>query len=634
VLIIPTGYEPAVGFSSQQLPGDKSEKACDLPLLENSPASWPVLVTSGSSIYDPDVGLRIHEAERFDAFLARLQVRIRCTKSKLSINSGDLVIGFHRTLRIPEDGTTHQLPADFGRFHLSNMALYDAKLRKSGNASLIDMANKGGVFFPAYQREAMWISFQSRKREKYAVRVFVGGVNAISGRLWDAPRPVDAKQDYVVVPPQMWLDGIAVGKGTVGQFVAMPIGSGYSVEKQITGKEDVGGLQLEITPSSANLLFTRYPALSSSPSNSDEFELQQCPRDCGISPGTDVFLTKDGNSSVFMDGKIRDSRPHMLRELEGNWLKSEPRPVLVALYPVKLSITFPSLFKTRRLTTKEFSPFNNVLEVIIEVNEGTSHLVLFHDLFHGKTKAPLNDNASLLEAGLVLHPEIIARRNRSRKSDEDSTISFRPGCSARGLRYFLMAPISFLCPRLTQWSCCQVETEDCETGSDHDPSNYQSTSLRDRPTGSHTPPVESWAMGIAAGGLLRQRILPDINRDWHTWNKSATCLVSVQLLNTVAYESLTGKLAPPTPITAEAYVEAGIPFYAEKYKDGSEAGVDGAAEFGKLKSVAQIDTQKGVASGADITVSTRVACSACTRKLCDCMYALRPFGHLVLVDRC
>jgi hypothetical protein len=28
----------------------------------------------------------------------------------------------------------------------------------------------------------------------------------------------------------------------------MPLGGGYSVEKQVTGKEDVGGIQMEIMP--------------------------------------------------------------------------------------------------------------------------------------------------------------------------------------------------------------------------------------------------------------------------------------------------------------------------------------------------------------------------------------------------
>lgn len=41
---------------------------------------------------------------------------------------------------------------------------------------------------------------------------------------------------------------IATAEWTVRQFVAMPVGSGYSLEAQITGEEMMGGLQFEITP--------------------------------------------------------------------------------------------------------------------------------------------------------------------------------------------------------------------------------------------------------------------------------------------------------------------------------------------------------------------------------------------------
>ncbi|UCF21547.1 MAG: hypothetical protein JSU87_09245, partial [Gemmatimonadota bacterium] len=52
----------------------------------------------------------------------------------------------------------------------------------------------------------------------------------------------------VVVPAQPWLDGYAVEKGVIRQFVAMPLGSGYSAEAQITGREEHGGLQVIVYP--------------------------------------------------------------------------------------------------------------------------------------------------------------------------------------------------------------------------------------------------------------------------------------------------------------------------------------------------------------------------------------------------
>lgn len=107
------------------------------------------------------------------------------------------------------------------------------------------------------EREAMWISFTSKS--KFAIKVYVGGVNAISGepsietehtkqrrhKLLSSGKPI---QDYVVTPQQLWLDGVASQDGKVRQFVAMPIGSGYSVEAQITGADLIHGLQIEVVP--------------------------------------------------------------------------------------------------------------------------------------------------------------------------------------------------------------------------------------------------------------------------------------------------------------------------------------------------------------------------------------------------
>jgi hypothetical protein len=39
----------------------------------------------------------------------------------------------------------------------------------------------------------------------------------------------------MVSPEQPWLDGFAIEKGVIRQFVAIPLGNGYSVEEQVTG---------------------------------------------------------------------------------------------------------------------------------------------------------------------------------------------------------------------------------------------------------------------------------------------------------------------------------------------------------------------------------------------------------------
>jgi hypothetical protein len=78
-----------------------------------------------------------------------------------------------------------------------------------------------------------------------AVKVGVGGVNAVSGKRWDA-KLQSRPQDYLVVPNQPWLDGINAGAGFIRQFVAMPLGRGYTVEAQVTGREEEGGIQLVV----------------------------------------------------------------------------------------------------------------------------------------------------------------------------------------------------------------------------------------------------------------------------------------------------------------------------------------------------------------------------------------------------
>jgi hypothetical protein len=134
----------------------------------------------------------------------------------------------------------------------------------------------------------MWILFSCEKRDRFVIRTFVGGVNAISGEpltgdmtsmLKMLNSVTDEKQDYLVVPKQHWLDGIATTPGVIKQFVATPMLSpeqqetrrvqrrerglsgfqtptrrqtdfelGASIELQVTGYDKTGGLQLAIIP--------------------------------------------------------------------------------------------------------------------------------------------------------------------------------------------------------------------------------------------------------------------------------------------------------------------------------------------------------------------------------------------------
>jgi hypothetical protein len=148
---------------------------------------------------------------------------------------------FQRTLRIPDDGRAYPLPPGLGRFPLRHVEDHAARLPESWVA-------RGGVLFPMYQAEAMWIAF--RGRYPFAVKIAAGKINAVSGERWSPGLNRDP-QDYCVLPDQPWLDGYAVEKGVIRQFVAMPLGQGYTAEEQLTGAAEWGGLQVVAYPMKA-----------------------------------------------------------------------------------------------------------------------------------------------------------------------------------------------------------------------------------------------------------------------------------------------------------------------------------------------------------------------------------------------
>jgi hypothetical protein len=151
---------------------------------------------------------------------------------------GGVAVRFVRTLRLPETGT-HPLPPGLGEFPVRRVADFPDTVPEEWRA-------RGGVMLPVYLREAMWLSFAGTA-EPAALQVGVGKVCAVSGKPW-SDRLSRNPQNYVVLPRQPWLDGINSGKGTVRQFVAVPLGLGATVEGQVTGEEVWGGVQLQSFP--------------------------------------------------------------------------------------------------------------------------------------------------------------------------------------------------------------------------------------------------------------------------------------------------------------------------------------------------------------------------------------------------
>lgn len=154
-------------------------------------------------------------------------------------------VSFQRTLRIPDDNQDYPLPAGLGRFPMWPVDDFPVPER---------WREHGGVFFPMYQSEAMWIELNSLVWPAYpfALKIAAGKINAVTGAPWTNELTQDP-QDYLVLPTQPWLDGFNVAEGIVRQFIAAQLGAGHTAEEQLTGEAQWGGLQVIAYPMKAEV---------------------------------------------------------------------------------------------------------------------------------------------------------------------------------------------------------------------------------------------------------------------------------------------------------------------------------------------------------------------------------------------
>lgn len=179
---------------------------------------------------------------------------------------GGLGLNFQRTCRVPV-GQRNSLPAGLGNFPVYKVQDFRSGCPKEWQ--------EGGYFFPMYRQEAMWINFQRGYHEQpKALIIGAGNINAVTGKPFDPTKDkmgraeggkrgkkgkkgkqkvqtgqagldikLEKEQNYLIVPPQPWLDGWKAEDNKVYQFVAAEMGSGETVEGQITGEEVIGGIQ-------------------------------------------------------------------------------------------------------------------------------------------------------------------------------------------------------------------------------------------------------------------------------------------------------------------------------------------------------------------------------------------------------
>ena len=92
--------------------------------------------------------------------------------------------------------------------------------------------------------------------------------------------------------------------------------------------------------------------------------------------------------------------------------------------------------------------------------------------------------------------------------------------------------------------------------------------------------------GVAAGGLIKQCIIEDVNAA-STWDREQTICFNVQILNSLLFKQVTGMSPPETPVSAATYAAHGLPFF-KIYSETSNVNGD----FTGVKSVKEIDKEK------------------------------------------
>jgi Holliday junction DNA helicase RuvB subunit len=382
----------------------------------------------------------------------------------LAIRNDQLLIGrhtrisFNRTLRIPEDGRAYPLPAGFGRLPILRVEDYAERVPEQ-------WLEQGGFIIPLYQREALFLEFAGVQWRPTIGKVSVGRVNAISGKEHDL-KIRSHRQDYVVIPDQHWLDGINSGNGLVRQFVAMPLGRGYTVEAQVTDEEKYGGFQLAI-----------------------------------FDPRSGRFPEQD---------------------------------------PDETKAAATALAKRARRAAQE--------ELLKGLPEASVKMI----------RAVQEKHYSDAAKSLGLNADEVLRQIKSLR------LHFEKVLGTEGFDGLI--PKAHLQERVLDTTQAQFMPA------------------------SREQEVE---MGIAAGGTIKQQILED-TYGAESWDEAAFRDVAIHIVNSEVYQQITGREAPPSPISAEQYRRFNIPWYSD-YKEKTPS-LSPVAMFKRVLSVGQIDNSRGIAT--------------------------------------
>ena len=100
---------------------------------------------------------------------------------------------------------------------------------------------------------------------------------------------------------------------------------------------------------------------------------------------------------------------------------------------------------------------------------------------------------------------------------------------------------------------------------------------------------KSFEMGLGMGGSMRQEIYDD-EYGLDAWDLDNSQRCFIMLTNAEQWMAITGEEPPLSPISAEDYSKAGLPWF--DYYDGDRKSIEGAKALGNIKSIKTIAHEK------------------------------------------
>ncbi|EHK21338.1 uncharacterized protein TRIVIDRAFT_70307 [Trichoderma virens Gv29-8] len=412
------------------IPQDFKFKGCTYPISHEwiDCFTLPIRVTNGQPCYNSSLGYQINAQQSIAAFFSKIfpdsmEAKIRkspkLTQDGVKLSHSVMVgkddasalqISLIRTARIQDrKATKSQVPEELGTFPLFSTQPYKDRLPSQA-------ASQGGLFFPMYEREAMYIAFDCLAGNKYAVRPFLGGINAISGRSLiadhsNSPR----KQDYIVIPEQRRLDGISVQPGIVKQFVAVtlnpksakdqiakvsfhnkPIAADPKITKreatiewQMTGKDEIGGIQLQIIPQfNHKQMFAgsikdacprhfggRLESYRPVPSGAAIYDVLKTPEELGLNAGDTIHIRNfDQERRGDRSKKMFDLRLEMPNSSNVLELEALPGPVPEIIVLVQSSRSGHDAISFRVTIQEKFDAIQMAAQRAFQLRNGILHI--------------------------------------------------------------------------------------------------------------------------------------------------------------------------------------------------------------------------------------------------------------------